>query len=499
MTVPWQTGARKIVPWLWSILGLGAMLRLATLNRQSLWLDEGFSYWIARRPWMDLVAYLPAHDIHPPLYYLVLQPMIALGGSEWLLRLPSALAGIASIGMLYLLGVELFDQRTGLLAALVLAVSPLHIWYAQEARMYALVAALTLASGLFAVRALRTNRLIDWTLMAICQALALWTNTAAIWFTLALNSAALLTALALWRSRRFWPWVGAQALAIALYLPWLPAFLQQMQSEPTWIPPATLTILTRTLADFVGSHERPRAEAGLALLLLVTILAAGARGLRREAWARRTDYIWLGCWFIVPVGLAFLISQPYVRVPLLSLIFEPGRSVFLARNLIVATFPLYLLLARSLALAKRSVLAVALAALVTLNSVAYLGNALPERKEDYRAAALIVADHAMPNDLIVFAPSYLELPFAYYHNNQGSTTVSLDELEDGVIAEDERQIYDSPAAALGNYRRVWLISTSSNEYRQDTLGTTAAVETSYRLLRSWQVEEVTVRFYERRL
>src|SRR6266545_2121574 len=101
-------GTRATV-WLWLILILGAILRLATLSRQSLWLDEGFSYWMANRRWTEVVAYLPLYDIHPPLYYLVLRGMIALGGSEWLLRLPSALAGLASIGLLYALGVELFN------------------------------------------------------------------------------------------------------------------------------------------------------------------------------------------------------------------------------------------------------------------------------------------------------------------------------------------------------------------------------------------------------
>lgn len=88
----------------WLILGLGALLRLATLSRQSLWLDEGTSYWLANLPWQTLLASLPAIDPHPPLYYLLLQPFISLGGGEWLLRLLSAIAGIASIGLIFALG-----------------------------------------------------------------------------------------------------------------------------------------------------------------------------------------------------------------------------------------------------------------------------------------------------------------------------------------------------------------------------------------------------------
>lgn len=490
-----RAGTSRVVPWLWLTVSLGGVLRLATLGRQSLWLDEASSYWIADRPWMDIVAYLPTNDPHPPLYYLVLQPMIALGGGEWLLRLPSALASIAGIGLFYALGAELFDRQTGRLAAFVLAISPLHIWYAQEARMYALVAALTLAAALFAARALRTNHPADWILLALCQGLALWTNTAAIWFTLALNAAALPMAARLWRSRRFWPWLAAQALAVALYLPWLPAFLQQMHGKATWIPPATLTVLARTLADFAGGYERPGIEAALALPALLAGLAVGLRRLVREVPAEPMRYLLIGCWLCVPVGLAFLLSQPYVRIPLVSLIFEPGRSLFLTRNLIVATFPLYILLARSLLLSGPVLLAGILAALVALNGVAYLGNALPERKEDYRAAARVVADRKAAGDLIVFAPPYLELPFAYYDDDRpASRRLPIETLKDGVIAEAGGRIYAAPAAALDDHRRVWLI-TNANIYQQDTLGTVAAVEARGRLIEDRQVEGVTVRLY----
>ena len=130
-TLPSYWSITGVTPWLWLVMSLGALLRLVTLGRQSVWLDEGFSYWAANRSWPAVVALLAQQDTHPPVHYLVLRPMVALGGSEWLLRFPSALASIASIGLLYALGAELFDRRTGVLAAFVLAISPMHIWYGQ--------------------------------------------------------------------------------------------------------------------------------------------------------------------------------------------------------------------------------------------------------------------------------------------------------------------------------------------------------------------------------
>jgi uncharacterized membrane protein len=143
---------------------------------------------------------------------------LPLGSEEWVLRLPSALVGLLSIYLLYRLGSALFDRLTGLAAALLLAVSPFHVWYSQEARMYALVGLLCLGAGLFAWRALRGNRFLDWLVLGLLEGLVLWIESAGIWLFLSLNVAALLVLPRLWRSTDCGP-VGSQVFAIILYSP----------------------------------------------------------------------------------------------------------------------------------------------------------------------------------------------------------------------------------------------------------------------------------------
>ena len=479
------------------ILGLGACLRLATLGRQSLWLDESFSYWMANRSWTALLASLPFNDTHPPLYYLSLQPMIALGGSEWVLRLPSALFSVVSIGLVFALGKELFNRTTALIAAFIVAIAPIQIWFAQEARMYALVSMLALAAGLFAVRALRTNRWPDWLMLGLCEGLALLTDIAALWFVIAVNVAWLLAVKAHWRSGRFWPWLMAQLFAFCLYLPWVPGLLQQLSNGITnWIPPATVTIMARTLTDFTGSYEqRSTPESLLTLIALVTPFVLAARGLFREMAARKMAYLLLGCWFFIPIGLAFLISQPYISVPLLSLLVGQGRSIFLTRNLIVASFPLYLLLARSLTLSPRRARFVILAALVMMSGVSYYQNVLHDSKEDFRAAAQIVTAQAVPSDLILFAPPYIELPFAYYYNRSPGVEVSFDTLTEGVISNQGFPANTSPGELLSHYQRVWLITSSDNIYRVDTAHTKETLDARGSVLDAREVYGVSILLY----
>ena len=124
------------------ILLLAAATRFYRIDAQSLWSDEGSSVAQAVR---DLPAIVDnaARDIHPPLYYILLHFwVIPCGTSEAAVRALSALLGVALVALCYLLGTEIAGRRTGTVAALLSAMNPFQVYYAQEARMYMLMALL---------------------------------------------------------------------------------------------------------------------------------------------------------------------------------------------------------------------------------------------------------------------------------------------------------------------------------------------------------------------
>jgi 4-amino-4-deoxy-L-arabinose transferase-like glycosyltransferase len=137
------------------VLG-GTLLRFAGLGNESIWLDETTSILIARMDLPSVVAWTAA-DIHPPLYYFALHFWLGFGESEFAVRALSAMFGVWTIVIVYALARELFDSDIGLLSALLLALSPMHIWYSQEARMYPMVTALSLLSSYLLVLALRSS------------------------------------------------------------------------------------------------------------------------------------------------------------------------------------------------------------------------------------------------------------------------------------------------------------------------------------------------------
>ena len=115
-------------------------MRIWEIGRKTLWLDEAFSVWLARHPLGEMIAWIARIDQHPPLYYLLLHFWIGLvGDGPAAVRLLSALLSTLTIPAMYLLGRRLLGPAVGILAALILALSPFHVRFAQETRMYALL------------------------------------------------------------------------------------------------------------------------------------------------------------------------------------------------------------------------------------------------------------------------------------------------------------------------------------------------------------------------
>src|SRR5262249_1414817 len=143
----------------WAVAGLtllAAALRFATLGVQSYHHDEivtavrvlGGDFGDA----MNAVGY---SESAPPLYYALAWVWAQLFGTGELgLRSLSALAGVATIPVAYLIGEQLRSRRTGLVAAALVAVNPMLLWYSQEARAYALFGLLSAVSFLYFLRAL---------------------------------------------------------------------------------------------------------------------------------------------------------------------------------------------------------------------------------------------------------------------------------------------------------------------------------------------------------
>ncbi|NPV67739.1 MAG: hypothetical protein HPY64_11385 [Anaerolineae bacterium] len=228
------------------VLLLAAGLRLHQLDAQSLWNDEGASYAMTQRTPEAIIANAAA-DIHPPGYYLLLAGWTRLAGtSEFALRFPSALTSLLTVALIYTLGRRLSGRGAGIAAALLLAANTFAIYYAQEARMYALLG-LWASAGMAALVAWLER---DGTSHVPLIALAL-INTAGLYTQYAypltmLAQGALFVLWWVWRSPRWQPllrYVAANLLTLAFFTPWIGEALRQVTTWPNsgaGTPPETL-------------------------------------------------------------------------------------------------------------------------------------------------------------------------------------------------------------------------------------------------------------------
>jgi 4-amino-4-deoxy-L-arabinose transferase-like glycosyltransferase len=141
---------------------LAALLRLTTLSQQSFWLDEGYTQRLLHMPFGQMLRTVPNTESTPYLYYAVAWVWTrAFGFIEYGVRSLSALAGIATVPVVYLAARWLAGRRAGAVAGLLVAVSPVLVWFSQEARSYSLAVLLSALTVLCAA-AYADNRRGAW-------------------------------------------------------------------------------------------------------------------------------------------------------------------------------------------------------------------------------------------------------------------------------------------------------------------------------------------------
>jgi hypothetical protein len=326
--------ARPHLVLLGGIVLLGAVLRFSTLGLQSYRYDEAVTVGrVLHANFFDTFAAVPRSESTPPLYYLLAWAWSKpFGTGEVWMRSLSALAGTASVAVVYLGAVALpLPRRAGLIAAAAVAVSPVLIWFSQDARAYALVFLLTALSFLFFARARRGGSGRDLAWWGALSALALATHYFA-GFVIVPEAVILLVG----RNRRAAALACLPIVAMAALL--APIGIEQNEhAHASWIAQTPIeTRLERVGAKLVGSdngdeHGRRQGVAiPLGVPAALAVLAAALLVWRGDPEERRGG------------GLAALVGGGAIALALLAA--ATGHDYFDGRNLLPAFVPLLIVL-----------------------------------------------------------------------------------------------------------------------------------------------------------
>lgn len=424
----------------WLILALlviGFGVRMYRLEFHGLWSDEGISILRSSQPLPALVADMPVEQL--PGYFVLLHFWLKVAGdSDFALRFFSLWPSVLSIALLYRLGAELGDRRTGLIAAALLVANPLQHWYGQEGRTYSWLVASTLLSSWFLWRLLmRQPSWGNWLGYVLSTTLTVYLHYHGFLVPLAHT----LFVIGWTLVRRDWSttlrWVGAGFATLLLFLPWLPRALGIFDFQGWREPIDPWQIPWRFLTAYTAGEALPDPWRMPITLLYLACLVIGA-----FLWGRRQRE---AAFFLLSLALI-----PLVAVFLLALR-QPDTH---ERYILFIAGPLLLLAAGALRWSGRIAwLALApLALLIGANSLAIAQQYHDPawQKPDFRTAAYAIADWAQPGDVILVDGPNPQLVFLHYY--RGDLPVhDLRFLENADFAT----IDETLQAATAGARRAW--------------------------------------------
>lgn len=398
------------------ILILGATVRMYGLTRQSLWLDEANGVRIAEKSFQEIVSELK-DDVSPPLHYFIMHVWMKIFGSgELSTRVFVCIFGVLLIPAIYYVGSSLFGRRMGMISAFIAAVGQFHVRYSQEVRMYSMLALLGLLSIYLLYRAITTNSKTYWIGYTLFTALTIYTHNYGIF--IAVSGAVFFAIHAMTQGTRLRSFLIAQGIIAILYLPWLPVLLMRHYRSGAivgWIPHMRPYHLYETFRIYSGlSFEvfGPVTNSlimWLGLALFMCYFLAGIFSIRKHKKVfvpyiqNNMELVLLLCYFFVTLGIPMLIS---IKKP----IYLTGRYSIAAWP----AFPLILGLGVS-KIRNRYNLAIVLAFIMLISSISlYWHHSVWAKSHDDRSIAALIESKANEDDLIVFVPSWIDVPINYY-------------------------------------------------------------------------------------
>jgi mannosyltransferase len=489
VTQPTPLGIRYSVRLLLLIILLGMALRCFHLGTQSLWHDEAFSLGVASRLDPGQILANQAHDVHPPLYNLLLYFWIKLVGiHDFTTRMLSLVAGVLSIPLIYVVGRKLFDPLTGLWAAFFVAVFPFHVYYSQEARMYTLLALLTTLSLWLLLWIIERNRWWAWGCLWLCLVLGVYTHY---FFAFVILVFHLYLVLSGRKYCHLWlPLLIVDGLLVLALLPQATIFLHEfgeVVDSSYWLDrPNPLSFFT-AIYFFIVSYTVPTWLNAPGLFVVIGILAVGLyeqlRLGRLDAYAGQRRLLNMGAF--LPILLVLAISQ-----------FKP---IFLERTLTICTPFLTLFLAERVCASRwRSpvtYLSMALGVLIVISLYRFYFDS-STRKPPMREAAQYVDAHFVPGDMVLHTSVGSFLPFLFYQPPAEHYLLWAEP-----NARKPAETYELFGGKLGSratmagHRRVWLVVALDHaiEFQQDEVNW---FDKHFSLVENADVGGIYVRLYD---
>lgn len=428
----------------------GAALRLYGLDAKSLWLDEATMYWVSHGSTAQVIASNAALQSSPPLYAILTNLVSLLGDSEFILRFPSWLAGVAAIPAMYWLARQFLAKPASYFSAVVVALSVTQIQYSQELREYSFTFLTAILMIVFFCRFLRQPALGNEIGLALSWSIGVFLQYGLGLLAVALNGV-MVIALVFRRERKslLARWFVVQLIVLAaVFMVYQLALAQQLAAWPTGpgasvtsehLDPAYWDGTVVSLGKLVVSNtSRLLYFAYPNLYMLVFVLAIGSMAALGSANGRLA--LLLAAFPIAVTFAAALVRKyPYDGI---------RQDMFLLPTLyILAAFGFDYVWNAD----RRRIASSAFALVLAFGAVTPAVNYFKSRPEDIRSVVAVLASSYAPGDYVYVY--YGGNPaFRYYYRNNVDKTVF------GVESRDRPEnYYPVLDQVLANRGPLWLV------------------------------------------
>ena len=332
-----NNSSRLLLP---AILVLAAFLRIYRLGSYDLWFDEVLC--VFQKADLNNIINGKILDSNPPLYFLILHFFTPFKTSEFTLRIPSAIFGVLTVFAIYKFSKRFFNEKAALISSFLLAISPFHIYYSQEVKMYSMFILFSLLSLYFltlAITETKESKNLWWAGFVITNALSLYTHYYGIMLILVETMIFLFYLIFNVLAKEITnKWLISNVIIFVIFLPWVPIMLREHLSKTsgfvtTWIPKPGLETFFYTFKNFSVGFSSPRWNYLLASLVFGLCFILGLI----ELYKRKEFFLIITSYFFIPPVILFLLSQyrpvyldRYISfiIPIFCVILASGISRF---------------------------------------------------------------------------------------------------------------------------------------------------------------------------
>lgn len=308
--------SNKYHKYLFIIILYGTILRFYNLGISGSGLftnDEVAQFHIASNDFNYILNAIISYDFAPPLFHFLLHFWLYLGKTEFIARSFSALVGVLSIPMIYLIGKELYNEKVGLFSAILIATSPLIVWSSQIARNYSLFLLMTLCSVYYFIKILNNpdSGKKVWFGYITSTLMMMYAHYFAFLIVITEN---FLTVLFSRNKKSIKHWIYSQLSLLILYIPWLPfLFISLSRKAKDYLEPPTISIIDIAIIfeDFSISILHPfnswRYDIIILILAIILYPILFAKGIY-ELRNKHSSGIIIASFFFIPLILSFLFA-----------------------------------------------------------------------------------------------------------------------------------------------------------------------------------------------